>query len=100
MGVEKITWCGFDIRNVSVVPAKGLVVEPRSIKPVTGRTTMSTGPFLMWVGDVKRSFSVVLVVLVFGSRKTWKEGRIHCIHVNVGGGSWGPSGPSGRATTS
>ena len=65
-----------------MAPANGLVVEPRSIKPVTGRTALSAGPFLVGFGDRKRSVStvvdvlgavsVILIVLVFDSKKTWE----------------------------
>ena len=109
MLVEKITRGGFEVGNVSVVPANGLVVEPRSIKPVTRRTTVSTGPFFMRVGDVERTvitvvdligvLSVVLVVLVFASRKTWKSG-VNCIQIDVSGRTWGQINHNGCAVMS
>ena len=99
MLVKKITRGGFEVGNVSVVPANGLVMEPRSIKPVTRRTTMSTGPFFMRVGDMERTvitivdligvLSVILVVLVLNPRKTWKESGVHCIQVDVSDRTWG-----------
>ena len=97
--VKKITRGGFEVGNVGVVPGKGLVMEPRSIKPVTRRTAMSTGPFFMRVGDMERTvitsvdligvLSVILIVLVFDSRKTWKESGVHCIQVDVSDRTWG-----------
>ena len=86
-----------------MVPANGLIVEPGSIEPVTGRTALTACPFLMRFGDRIGSMSavvdllsiisVILVVLVFDSRKCWEQGGIHCTRINPGGGMWGPGQP-------
>ena len=83
MSIKKIAGSGFVVFNVVVVPAEGLVVEPGAIKPVTRRTTLAASPFLIGFGNRPGSVgrivnplsvvSVILVVLVFNSRKSgWR----------------------------
>ena len=92
--------------DVVVVPAKGLVVEPGAMEPVTRRTTLAACPFLIGFGNRKGSMSLVVdplsvvsVILVVWSR----AGSNACVSIQVVDPGTKlttvgrPSGPSGRA---
>ena len=46
MIVDKITGCRFVVFDVIVIPGKGLVVKPSTIKPIAKLMTSATSPFL------------------------------------------------------